>query len=166
MNHAVISAINSKSGLNLQPCRDELPNDHLLLPLPVSRQRSNVEGRYLLDGVPFSCCNLYSPRPCIQHQITNNSAHYNYDYQTEELNLNQKGCRHVLLDYYTHIVQSIGFIVLIIWLFEVWHVLITRHSNTANHRFLLMPSFSYLMVCIVTAHSVTLCCACCIHNDK
>lgn len=164
MNCAVILAINSKSGLNLKPCRDELPNDHLLLPLPVSRQRSNVEGRYLLDGVPFSCCNLYSPRPCIQRQITNNSAHYNYDYQTEELNLNQKGCRHVLLDYYTHIMQSIGFIVLIIWLFEVWHVLITWHSNTAtNHRFLLMPSFSYLMVCTVTAHSVTLCCACCIH---
>lgn len=84
-----------------------------------SRLQSNVEGKYLIDGVPFSCCNVHSSRPCIQHQITNNSAHYNYDYHTEELNLNRKGCRHALLDHYTDIMQSIGLIVLTIWLFEV-----------------------------------------------
>lgn len=112
------------------------PNDHLLLPLPVSRQRSNVEGKYLLDGVPFSCCNVFSPRPCIQHQITNSSAHYNYHYQTEELNLNQKGCRHALLDYYTHIMQSIGFIVLIIWLFEVWCTSVAQRSSTTLLNFI------------------------------
>uniref|UniRef100_A0A673NCK7 Peripherin 2-like b n=1 Tax=Sinocyclocheilus rhinocerous TaxID=307959 RepID=A0A673NCK7_9TELE len=85
----------------------------------VERLRSNVEGKYLIDGVPFSCCGLHSPRPCIQHQITNNSAHYNYDYQKEELNLNWRGCRQALLEHYTQIMQSIGLIVLIIWLFEV-----------------------------------------------
>lgn len=89
-------------------------------PLPISsRLRSNVEGKYLMDGVPFSCCNINSPRPCIQHQITNSSAHFNYEYQTEELNLWKKGCRQALLEYYTHIMQSIGLTVLIIWLFEV-----------------------------------------------
>ncbi|TSR99387.1 Photoreceptor outer segment membrane glycoprotein 2 [Bagarius yarrelli] len=96
-----------------------------------NRQRSNVEGLYLLDGVPFSCCNLFSPRPCIQHQLTNRSAHYNYDYQTEELNLNQKGCRHALLDYYTHIMRSIGFIVLIIWLFELAVLTGVRYLQTS-----------------------------------
>lgn len=84
-----------------------------------SRLRSNVEGKYLTDGVPFSCCNPSSPRPCIQHQVTNNSAHYNYDYQAEELNLWPQGCRQALLEYYTHIMQSIGLTVLLIWLFEV-----------------------------------------------
>ncbi|XP_028828396.1 photoreceptor outer segment membrane glycoprotein 2 isoform X2 [Denticeps clupeoides] len=84
----------------------------------VDRIRSNVEGKYLMDGVPFSCCNVNSPRPCIQYQITNNSAHYNYDYQSEELNLWKRGCRQALLEYYTSIMHSIGFIVLIIWLFE------------------------------------------------
>lgn len=84
-----------------------------------SRLRSNVEGKYLMDGVPFSCCNINSPRPCIQQQVTNNSAHYNYEHQTEELNLWMKGCRQALLEYYTDIMQSIGLTVLITWLFEV-----------------------------------------------
>lgn len=84
-----------------------------------SRLRSNVEGKYLMDGVPFSCCNINSPRPCIQRQITNKSAHFNHDHQTEELNLWMKGCRQALLEYYTHIMQSIGLTVLITWLFEV-----------------------------------------------
>ncbi|XP_017548091.1 peripherin 2-like b [Pygocentrus nattereri] len=97
----------------------------------VNRLRSNVEGKYLMDGVPFSCCNLYSPRPCIQQQITNNSAHYNYDYQTEELNLNQKGCRQALLEYYTQIMQSIGLIVLIIWLFELSVLTGVRYLQTS-----------------------------------
>uniref|UniRef100_A0A668W4W4 Uncharacterized protein n=1 Tax=Oreochromis aureus TaxID=47969 RepID=A0A668W4W4_OREAU len=74
----------------------------------VDRIRSNVNGKYLLDGVPFSCCNINSPRPCIQQQITNDSAHFNYEHQTEELNLWMKGCRQALLEYYTHIMQSIG----------------------------------------------------------
>lgn len=92
-----------------------------LLPflLPSSRLRSNVEGKYLMDGVPFSCCNTFSPRPCIQHQITNNSAHFSYEHQTELLNLWMKGCRQALLEYYTHVMQSIGLTVLITWLFEV-----------------------------------------------
>lgn len=84
-----------------------------------SRFRSNVEGKYLMDGVPFSCCNVNSPRPCIQQQITNNSAHFSYEHQTEEQNLWMKGCRDAVLDYYTNIMQSIGLTVLITWLFEV-----------------------------------------------
>lgn len=92
---------------------------HFTIFFLASRLRSNVEGKYLMDGVPFSCCNVNSPRPCIQYQITNNSAHFNYDYQTEELNLWMRGCRQALLDYYTNIMHSIGLTVLIIWLFEV-----------------------------------------------
>ncbi|TRY57009.1 hypothetical protein DNTS_023921, partial [Danionella cerebrum] len=97
----------------------------------IQRLRSNVEGKYLIDGVPFSCCGLYSPRPCIQHHITNNSAHYNYDYQTEELNLNLRGCRQALLEYYTQIMHSIGLIVLVIWLFEVSVLIGVRYLQTA-----------------------------------
>ncbi|XP_061071990.1 photoreceptor outer segment membrane glycoprotein 2-like [Conger conger] len=97
----------------------------------VDRLRSNVEGKYLMDGVPFSCCNVYSPRPCIQQQITNNSAHFNYDYQTEELNLWRKGCRESLLEYYTQIMQSIGLTVLIIWLFEISVLTGVRYLQTA-----------------------------------
>ncbi|KAM9571308.1 photoreceptor outer segment membrane glycoprotein 2-like [Salvelinus alpinus] len=97
----------------------------------VARLRSNVEGKYLMDGVPFSCCNINSPRPCIQHQITNSSAHFNYEYQTEELNLWKKGCRQALLEYYTHIMQSIGLTVLIIWLFELSVLTGVRYLQTS-----------------------------------
>lgn len=90
-----------------------------LLPLPHSRIKSNVDGRYLVDGVPFSCCNPSSPRPCIQYQVTNNSAHYSYDYQTEELNLWRRGCREALLHYYSSMMSSMGAVVLLVWLFEV-----------------------------------------------
>ncbi|XP_008282378.1 peripherin 2-like b [Stegastes partitus] len=97
----------------------------------IDRLRSNVEGKYLMDGVPFSCCNINSPRPCIQQQITNNSAHFNYEHQTEELNLWMKGCRQALLEYYTHIMQSIGLAVLITWLFELSVLTGVRYLQTS-----------------------------------
>lgn len=84
-----------------------------------SRIKSNVDGRYLVDGVPFSCCNPSSPRPCIQYQLTNNSAHYSYDHQTEELNLWVRGCRDALLSYYSSLMNSMGVITLLVGLFEV-----------------------------------------------
>lgn len=86
-----------------------------------SRIKSNVDGRYLVDGVPFSCCNPNSPRPCIQYQLTNNSAHYSYDHQTEELNLWLQGCRASLLSYYSSLMNSMGVVTLLVWLFEVGH---------------------------------------------
>ncbi|XP_061600230.1 photoreceptor outer segment membrane glycoprotein 2 [Cololabis saira] len=95
------------------------------------RLRSNVEGKFLMDGVPFSCCNINSPRPCIQQQITNNSAHFNYEHQTEELNLWRKGCRQTLLEYYTDIIQSIGLTVLITWLFELSVLTGVRYLQTS-----------------------------------
>lgn len=88
-------------------------------PFSSSRIKSNVDGRYLVDGVPFSCCNPSSPRPCIQYQLTNNSAHYSYDHQTEELNLWLRGCRAALLNYYSSLMNSMGVVTLFVWLFEV-----------------------------------------------
>ncbi|CAL8286710.1 unnamed protein product [Lota lota] len=97
----------------------------------VDRLRSNVEGQYLVDGVPFSCCNTFSPRPCIQEHITNATAHYNYEPQTEELNLWMRGCRQALLSHYTHIMQSIGLTVLITWLFELSVLTGVRYLQTS-----------------------------------
>ncbi|KAK1791498.1 hypothetical protein P4O66_013496, partial [Electrophorus voltai] len=56
------------------------------------RMVSNVDGNYLMDRFPFSCCN--------QHHLNSNSAHYDYDHHTEELNLWTKGCREALVCYY------------------------------------------------------------------
>lgn len=83
-----------------------------------TRVLSNVEGKYLMDSVPFSCCNPGSPRPCIQHRLTNNSAHYSYDYHTEELNIWTRGCREALVAYYGGMMNSIGALVLLVMLLE------------------------------------------------
>ncbi|XP_012690229.2 rod outer segment membrane protein 1a [Clupea harengus] len=92
------------------------------------RIKSNVDGRYLLDGVPFSCCNPSSPRPCIQYQLTNDTAHFSYEHQTEELNLYLRGCREALVSYYGGLMNTIGVIVL--------SVLLVQGSVLASLRYL------------------------------
>lgn len=72
-----------------------------------------------MDRVPFSCCSTFSPRPCIQQRLADGSAHFNYDQQSRELNLWRRGCHQALMEHYTTIMQSVGLIVLLIWLFEV-----------------------------------------------
>ncbi|XP_069810705.1 peripherin-2 [Dendropsophus ebraccatus] len=95
------------------------------------RIKSNVDGKYLIDGVPFSCCNPSSPRPCIQMQVTNNSAHYSYDHQTEELNLWTRGCKEALLTYYTSMMSSMGALVLLVWLLEMADMIGLRYLHTS-----------------------------------
>ena len=89
------------------------------LGLSHSRVLSNVEGKFLMESVPFSCCNPGSPRPCIQHQLTNNSAHYDYDHHTEELNIWTRGCRESLVAYYGGMMNSIGSLMLLYIILEV-----------------------------------------------
>ncbi|XP_061785373.1 photoreceptor outer segment membrane glycoprotein 2 [Nerophis lumbriciformis] len=101
------------------------------------RLRSNVEGKYLMDGVPFSCCSTFSPRPCIQQQVSNSSAHFNYGPQSQQQNLWGEGCRQALLDHYTGIMQSIGVGVLLIWLFELLVLTGVRFLQTAMENVLL-----------------------------
>ncbi|KAI1903624.1 hypothetical protein AGOR_G00029120 [Albula goreensis] len=95
------------------------------------RIKSNVDGRYLVDGVPFSCCNPASPRPCIQHRLTNNSAHYNYEYQTEELNIYVRGCRAALVSYYMGLMNSIGAGVLSIFMVQASVLVSLRYLQTS-----------------------------------
>ncbi|XP_061601841.1 peripherin-2b [Cololabis saira] len=83
------------------------------------RVLSNVEGKYLMDSVPFSCCNPGSPRPCIQHHLTNNSAHYDYDHRSEELNIWTRGCREAVFSYYSGIMTGIGGLIVFTFVLEV-----------------------------------------------
>ncbi|XP_055521369.1 LOW QUALITY PROTEIN: RDS/peripherin-like protein xRDS35 [Leucoraja erinacea] len=69
---------------------------------------SNIAGLYLMDSVPFSCCNPASPRPCIQHHLRDPSAHYNYQPGPEDLNLWTRGCHEALLDHYSSILNWVG----------------------------------------------------------
>ncbi|KAM9849683.1 rod outer segment membrane protein 1b [Aulostomus maculatus] len=95
------------------------------------RIRSNVDGRYLLDGVPFSCCNPASPRPCLQYHLTDNSAHYNYEFQSEELNLYSRGCRQALVNYYMDLMNSTGPGVLSVILIQISVLVSLRYLQTS-----------------------------------
>ncbi|XP_048843354.1 peripherin-2a [Brienomyrus brachyistius] len=95
------------------------------------RISSNVEGQYLMDSVPFSCCNPGSPRPCIQQQLTNNSAHYSYEHRSEELNIWMRGCREALLSYYGGMMSSIGALVLLLDILEVAVTAGLQYLNTS-----------------------------------
>lgn len=98
-----------------------------------SRVRSNVDSRYLLDGVPFSCCNPASPRPCLQYHLTDNGAHYSYEYHSEELNLYNRGCRQALIDYYMDLMNSTGPGVLSVILIQVGWTLIEEMQYYPRH---------------------------------
>lgn len=95
------------------------------------RVRSNVDGRYLIDGVPFSCCNPASPRPCIQEHILDNKAHHNYDYQSETLNLYSQGCRQALVSYYMGLMNTIGPGVLSVFVIQMSVLASLRYLQTA-----------------------------------
>ncbi|XP_029297758.1 rod outer segment membrane protein 1b [Cottoperca gobio] len=95
------------------------------------RIRSNVDGRYLLDGIPFSCCNPSSPRPCLLYHLTDNNAHYSYDYHSEELNVYSRGCRQALTDYYMQLMNSTGPGVLSVILIQISVLLSMRYLQTA-----------------------------------
>ncbi|KAF7231046.1 photoreceptor outer segment membrane glycoprotein 2-like [Nothobranchius furzeri] len=97
----------------------------------VDRLRSNVEGKYLMDSVPFSCCSTISPRPCVQHRLSSASSDFSYDHQRQPLNLWRRGCGQALLDHYTGVMQSIGLTVLLIWLFELLVLTGVRYLQTA-----------------------------------
>jgi len=53
-----------------------------------------VNGDYLSDDVPFSCCKSEGVRPCIFMQIHDNEAHFNYEFQ-KDLTVYKDGCRSV-----------------------------------------------------------------------
>lgn len=87
-------------------------------------------GKYLVEQVPFSCCSPWSPHPCIQQQLADVSAHFNYDQLSQQLNLWRRGCRQALMEHYTSIMQAIGFTVLLIWMFEVLQIPTSSPSET------------------------------------
>ncbi|KAM6952018.1 rod outer segment membrane protein 1b [Lycodopsis pacificus] len=95
------------------------------------RIRSNVDGRYLLDGVPFSCCNPTSPRPCLRYHLTDNNAHFSYDYQSEELNLYSRGCRQALTNYYMELMNATGPGVVSVIFIQLSVLLSLRYLQTA-----------------------------------
>ncbi|KAF7648181.1 hypothetical protein LDENG_00160700 [Lucifuga dentata] len=84
-----------------------------------------------MDSVPFSCCNPGSPHPCIQHHLTNNSAHYDYDHRTEELNVWTCGCRQALFSYYSGLMNTISALVITTIILESADMAGLKYLSTA-----------------------------------
>ena len=45
----------------------------------------------LTNSVPFSCCDLLSPRPCIEVDVMDSSRHFAYD-PAKDLTIYEAGC--------------------------------------------------------------------------
>ncbi|XP_004621541.2 rod outer segment membrane protein 1 [Sorex araneus] len=103
------------------------PND----PDVVDRILSNVDGLYLTDGVPFSCCNPHSPRPCLQSRLSDPQAHPLLDAEPLSLNLWAHGCHGVLLGRLQGLASTLGSVLAATCLLHVLVLLGLRYLQTA-----------------------------------
>ncbi|XP_040837884.1 rod outer segment membrane protein 1 [Ochotona curzoniae] len=95
------------------------------------RIQSNVEGLYLIDGVPFSCCNPHSPRPCLQSRLSDPHAHPLFDPRQPNLNLWAQGCHGVLLGYLQGLAGTLGSLLAMTFLLQALVLLGLRYLQTA-----------------------------------
>ncbi|KAM6159940.1 rod outer segment membrane protein 1 [Erethizon dorsatum] len=95
------------------------------------RIQSNVEGLYLTDGVPFSCCNPHSPRPCLQSRLSDPYAHQLFDPRQPNLNLWPQGCHEVLLYHLQGLAGTLGSMLVITFLLQALVLLGLRYLQTA-----------------------------------
>ncbi|XP_042531987.1 rod outer segment membrane protein 1 [Dipodomys merriami] len=103
------------------------PNDQDV----VDRIQSNVEGLYLTDGVPFSCCNPHSPRPCLQSRLSDPYAHPLFDPRQRNLNLWAQGCHEVLLGHLQDLSSTLGSMLAVTFLLQALVLLGLRYLQTA-----------------------------------
>ncbi|XP_023509992.1 rod outer segment membrane protein 1 isoform X2 [Equus asinus] len=103
----------------------------LLDELQLSRIQSNVEGLYLIDGVPFSCCNPHSPRPCLQSQLSDPHAHPLFDPRQPNLNLWDQGCHGVLLGQLQGLASTLGSMLAVTFVLQTLVLLGLRYLQTA-----------------------------------
>ncbi|KAM4846735.1 rod outer segment membrane protein 1 [Thomomys bottae] len=103
------------------------PNDQDV----VDRIQSNVEGLYLTDGVPFSCCNPHSPRPCLQSRLSDPYAHPLFDPRQRNLNLWAQGCHEVLRGYLQDLSSTLGGLLAVTFLLQALVLLGLRYLQTA-----------------------------------
>ncbi|XP_037585609.1 rod outer segment membrane protein 1 isoform X2 [Cebus imitator] len=108
-------------------CQDKRLVDELQL----SRIQSNVEGLYLTDGVPFSCCNPHSPRPCLQNRLSDSYAHPLFDPRQPNQNLWVQGCHEVLLEHLQDLAGTLGSMLAVTFLLQALVLLGLRYLQTA-----------------------------------
>ena len=56
-----------------------------------------MEGEFIKDDAPFSCCDVYVARSCVHHDVRNASAHHRVG---PDGTLYTTGCNNALEDYW------------------------------------------------------------------
>ena len=126
-----------------------LTDDSLVLVL-----RKMEGGLLLTNSVPFSCCDILSPRPCIEVDVIDSSRHFAYD-ASSDLTIYQTGCVDQLTSSLNHrAIQHLDNILLSLFIMMVKYtcgirslfLLVTmsyrRYSqNTAEVRIIICLSF-------------------------
>ncbi|KAM5247262.1 rod outer segment membrane protein 1 [Ctenodactylus gundi] len=95
------------------------------------RIQSNVDGLYLTDGVPFSCCNPHSPRPCLQSRLSDPYAHPLFDPRQPNLNLWARGCHAALLEHLQGLAGTLGSSLAVTTMLQTLVLLGLRYLQTA-----------------------------------
>ncbi|XP_074087393.1 rod outer segment membrane protein 1 [Macrotis lagotis] len=103
------------------------PNDQDV----IDQIQSNVEGLYLIDGVPFSCCNPHSPWPCLQTQLSRAQAHPLSEARQPSLNLWARGCHGELQRHLRGLSGSLAAVLGVTFLLQVSLLLGLRYLQTA-----------------------------------
>ncbi|XP_013416793.1 photoreceptor outer segment membrane glycoprotein 2-like [Lingula anatina] len=88
---------------------------------------------YTNDDVPFSCCDHASRRPCIHHDVHDNSKHYNYDYRVKTT-LNQHGCKRALMRFFgDQVLTNGGGITLGVFGLQLVILVLSRYLQSSVH---------------------------------
>ncbi|GFO34722.1 photoreceptor outer segment membrane glycoprotein 2-like [Plakobranchus ocellatus] len=102
--------------------------------VPGSLKKYTQEGdNYYADDVPFSCCDVRSPRPCIHHHVHEDQLHFSYNHM-RETTLYITGCRHVLMDIYGVILLAVGWVAIAIAAVKTCVLLLVRLLQTSLYR--------------------------------
>ena len=109
-------------------------------------------GGYITDDAPFSCCSPDSHRPCIHHQVRDNSAHISYNH-IEHVTLNVIGCRDALMNFFgDQLLMNGGGAVTIVFFLQVILAVIARFLQTSLSAAAVSsdptaPSYGFLFSC-------------------
>jgi len=71
----------------------------------VSRHIHN--GEFFAESVPFSCCSVDSPRPCISNFVHDRTRHFEY-HPEKEMTIYQDSCADVTSQFMRQVVKRVG----------------------------------------------------------
>ncbi|RUS79381.1 hypothetical protein EGW08_012872 [Elysia chlorotica] len=99
--------------------------------ISVTSPRYTQDGdNYFVDDVPFSCCDVRAPRPCIHHHVHDDNLHFFYNH-LRETTIHVTGCRYILMNIYGTILLTVGWVAVSIAVIKTFTLLMVRLLQTS-----------------------------------